>query len=115
MVVGLAAMSTTRSADWDATNCVASAGTNSAVKRWVPRSRSPTWSEAEPADSVTVPTTVAPSRSCTVPAGVPEVATTVATRVAARPVAVAVSVVVVAFATTGSVTSAVRAGEVEPS
>ncbi len=50
VVVGVAAMSTTDSADCEATNAEESAGTNSAVNRCVPRSRSVAWNDAVPPD-----------------------------------------------------------------
>ena len=115
VVVGVAAMSTTDSADCEATKAEESAGTNSAVKRCVPRRRSVAWNNAVPPASVTVPMTTAPSRSWTVPCGVPDAAVTVAVRVAVRPLALVARVVVVGFATTGSVTGTVRSGDADPS
>ncbi len=58
--------------------------------------------------------TTAPSRSWTVPCGVPDAAVTVGVSVTVRPLVLVVRVVVVGFATTGSVTVAVRSTDAEP-
>ncbi len=69
VLVGVAAISTTGSLDWDGAYAAGSVGTNSAVKWCVPRSRSFTVVEAVPEASVTVATTVPPSLNWTVPDG----------------------------------------------
>ena len=71
-------------------------------------------SVADPADRVAVSTTVAPSLTWTVPAGVAPVAATVATRLAVRPETCPESVVVVVFAGGYAATVTDVAVDVEP-
>ena len=96
VAVGVAATTSDVAVDVDVAKAVGVGGHEGRGNWWVPRVRSASVSEADPADRVTVPTTVAPSLTWTLPAGVAPVAATVATRLAVRPETCPVSVVVVA-------------------
>jgi hypothetical protein len=58
----------------------------SARIEWVPAESVLTVSDARPEERLTLPTTLDPSRNCTVPDGVPLAAATVALKVTAWPV-----------------------------
>src|SRR5205085_482554 len=102
-----------------------SVGTNDAVYVWSPGATLLSVRLAAPLATVLVPTTVSPSRTCTLPAADPMVTVTVVSRVTFRPLTVASSVVVDGIVPTVATlvvkvvevvprTVAARVGDVDP-